>query len=119
MRRSAIALLSAGLLLAGGLVMGWSVTATANDEAEKVLICHFPPGNPANYKTLAIDADSVADHLAHGDSVGACDSNASADPMPPPVKKVTMCHMGKKTISAGANAVPAHLAHGDTLGACP
>jgi hypothetical protein len=37
----------------------------------------------------------------------------------PPVKKITLCHLGTKTISVGPNAVPAHQRHGDTLGACP
>jgi hypothetical protein len=38
----------------------------------KVTICHIPPGNPASAKTLSISAESVADHLAHGDTLGPC-----------------------------------------------
>jgi hypothetical protein len=38
----------------------------------KVTICHIPPGNPANAKTKTIGADSVPDHLAHGDFIGVC-----------------------------------------------
>ncbi len=38
----------------------------------KVTICHIPPGNPRKAKTLSIDAESVPDHLGHGDLLGAC-----------------------------------------------
>ena len=38
----------------------------------KVTICHYPPGNPDSAKTLVIDASSVADHQAHGDTLGPC-----------------------------------------------
>jgi hypothetical protein len=54
------------------------VTQTCNEEAdeceglEKVTICHIPPGNPDKAKTLSIGAGSVADHLAHGDTLGQC-----------------------------------------------
>ena len=39
---------------------------------QKVTLCHIPPGNPANAKTIMVDETSVADHLAHGDSLGPC-----------------------------------------------
>ena len=39
---------------------------------DKVTICHIPPGNPAKARTLSIGADSVADHLDHGDTLGPC-----------------------------------------------
>ena len=38
----------------------------------KVTICHIPPGNPAKAKTKSISAESVAAHLAHGDTLGPC-----------------------------------------------
>jgi hypothetical protein len=38
----------------------------------KVTICHIPPGRPDKAKTLEIDFDSAADHLAHGDTQGPC-----------------------------------------------
>lgn len=38
----------------------------------KVLVCHIPPGNPANAHTICISANGVPAHLAHGCHLGAC-----------------------------------------------
>jgi hypothetical protein len=40
--------------------------------AEKVLICHIPPGNPENAHTLSVSVNAVPAHLAHGDTEGPC-----------------------------------------------
>lgn len=40
--------------------------------AEKVLICHIPPGNPENAHTISVSVNAVPAHLAHGDSEGPC-----------------------------------------------
>ncbi len=50
----------------------------------KVTICHYPPSNPANAQTISIASPAVADHLAHGDTMGACvggfvDCNGNGD----------------------------------------
>lgn len=50
-----------------GLVEGFII------DISKVWVCHMPPGNPENARTLGIDSDSVADHLAHGDFLGTCE----------------------------------------------
>jgi hypothetical protein len=47
--------------------------------ADKVTICHFPPGNPSNYQQISIDANGVAAHLAHGDFLGPCASDCNAN----------------------------------------
>ena len=40
----------------------------------KVLICHLPPGNPANSQEILVDYHAVPAHIAnHGDTVGACE----------------------------------------------
>ncbi len=44
----------------------------------KTDICHLPPGNPGNARTLSIDTSAVAAHLAHGDYLGVC-----GRPLPP------------------------------------
>ena len=46
--------------------------------AEKVTICHVPPGNPGNADTISIGAPAVPAHLAHGDSTGACNSSSAS-----------------------------------------
>lgn len=40
-------------------------------EAEKVLICHKPPGNPSHSKLMVIGKSALSAHLAHGDELGA------------------------------------------------
>lgn len=46
--------------------------AIAAGQPQKVVICHFPPGNPANFQTITISASALASHLAHGDFPGPC-----------------------------------------------
>ena len=42
--------------------------------ADKVTICHIPPGNPANAHTITVGAPAVDKHVAnHGDTLGPCD----------------------------------------------
>ena len=45
-----------------------------NDDShhDKVKVCHIPPGNPENAHTIKISKSALADHLAHGDTQGAC-----------------------------------------------
>lgn len=39
----------------------------------KVLVCHYPPGNPANRHTIAIAAPAVKAHINnHHDTLGPC-----------------------------------------------
>jgi len=46
---------------------GWIV------DISKVWVCHAPPGNPENARTLGINVFSAADHVAHGDFLGTCE----------------------------------------------
>ena len=51
------------------------VVAEATDEetnGKHVTICHRPPGNPANQRTLTVGASALDAHLAHGDVEGDC-----------------------------------------------
>jgi len=41
----------------------------------KVTICHLPPGNPENAHTISVDESALPAHLAHGDSMGACEED--------------------------------------------
>ncbi len=45
---------------------------------EKIIICHYPPGNPANVQTIEISVAAWAAHQAHGDSQGNCEPPANA-----------------------------------------
>jgi hypothetical protein len=39
---------------------------------EKVTLCHFPPGNPENPRTIVVSDSAVGTHLDHGDALGDC-----------------------------------------------
>ncbi len=45
-------------------------------ESEKETICHVSPGNGSNH-TITVGQSAVSAHLAHGDSLGACDTQDS------------------------------------------
>ncbi len=62
------------------VMMGMSAIAPAiadkpgTTNEDKVQICHFPPGNPANFQTISISEDDVQDHIdKHGDFLGPCE----------------------------------------------
>ncbi len=40
--------------------------------ANKVDICHYPPGNLGNAQDITISENALAAHLDHGDLLGAC-----------------------------------------------
>ncbi|MGA9524162.1 MAG: hypothetical protein WBV82_22060 [Myxococcaceae bacterium] len=47
--------------------------------AEKALVCHVPPGNPANAHTICVGKPAVKAHLKnHPDSEGPCDGEEVA-----------------------------------------
>lgn len=43
-----------------------------DDDDGKVTLCHIPPGNPENARTITVDEASVKAHLRHGDYLGPC-----------------------------------------------
>ncbi|MEO8704716.1 MAG: hypothetical protein ABI867_31965 [Kofleriaceae bacterium] len=62
-----------------------SAVVGANGEKEclhnKELVCHIPPGNPANAHTICVGKPAVDPHVAnHGDTLGEC----AVEPTPPP-----------------------------------
>lgn len=42
------------------------------DNPKKVLVCHYPPGNPENVQEICISQNAVEAHLAHGCRIGSC-----------------------------------------------
>ena len=58
------------------VMMGMSAIAPAIADKpgtvneDKVVICHFPPGNPDNPQTISISEDDVQEHIdKHGDFI--------------------------------------------------
>ncbi len=49
-----------------------SITIGAIVEEATTLVCHFPPGNPANYHEIMIGPSALIAHKSHGDTVGKC-----------------------------------------------
>jgi hypothetical protein len=59
-----------------------AVTVTdvrCGNKMDKVLVCHVPPGNPANVKTKCVSQDAVPALLAQGSYLGPCNNGKSAD----------------------------------------
>jgi len=48
-------------------------------QPSKVVICHYPPGNPGNRHTLVVDSSAVSAHRGHGDTLGACPNGRGDD----------------------------------------
>ena len=59
-RRALSLVLSAFFALLCGLV--------APAAGQKIEICHYPPGDPANRRIVSVDDSSLSAHLAHGDN---------------------------------------------------
>lgn len=69
-------------------LMGGPTGTTPTCPSPKVLVCHIPPGNPANAHTICVGQPAVKAHVSHhGDGLGACGPSATTDagtPPPPP-----------------------------------
>jgi hypothetical protein len=47
-----------------------ALSAVSFGGEEKVTICHYPPGNPANVQVITVGASAVPAHVAnHGDGL--------------------------------------------------
>ncbi|HEY4493444.1 MAG TPA: hypothetical protein VJB98_02395 [Candidatus Paceibacterota bacterium] len=44
----------------------------SKENTGKVLVCHIPPGNPQNVRTISISNSALETHLNHGDKEGEC-----------------------------------------------
>lgn len=60
--------------------------ANATRPLPKVTICHVPPGNPNNPRTIQVDPSAVPWHLANheGDYIGPCTPKPTVSPTPRP-----------------------------------
>ncbi len=50
-----------------------------NLKNNKVVICHFPPGNQDDFHTITVSTNALKAHLAHGDTIGACEGDQPDD----------------------------------------
>jgi len=56
------------------------IDVQCGNNSNKVLICHIPPGNPANAHEICISANAVPAHLTnHGDHLGPCVDSSFVD----------------------------------------
>ena len=49
----------------------------------KATICHTPPGNPSNTRTITIGQPALKAHLDHGDTLGECSAVGQNKKTPP------------------------------------
>ncbi len=45
---------------------------------QKVVICHSPPGNATNSKTMEVPVSALQAHIDHGDKIGSCEGDSPA-----------------------------------------
>jgi hypothetical protein len=68
---------SAGCVSTGDPCPEWITTCNEDTDTcdmvtGKVTICHIPPGNNGNARTLSINSKAIGAHLSHGDIIGPC-----------------------------------------------
>jgi hypothetical protein len=116
MKRSISVLVTLTLLVPALAV---ALPAQAKD---KTTIGHNP--DTPDQKTMRVSDHALPGHLAHGDTLGACDQPSPPPDAPPSdgLEKVMICHKpgtpAEKTLEIPSEDVPDHVAHGDRLGAC-
>lgn len=70
--------------LAEGKVADPSINADDTlNVTDPVFICHIPPGNKLNSRTLKINRAALKAHLAHGDIEGSCDTDKKDEKVKP------------------------------------
>lgn len=52
-----------------------SSVQTPTQKEQKVTICHCPPGNVDNKKTLEVGVSALQSHIDHGDQIGPCEGD--------------------------------------------
>jgi hypothetical protein len=51
---------------AGAVIIAFAFTSNTKDaEGDKVTICHYPPGNPANVQEITISQNAWSAHESH------------------------------------------------------
>lgn len=69
------------LLFACACAFQWGSAAPDAHAAEPgVEVCHAPPVNPDNRRTITVPERALEAHLSHGDTEGACGEDTAACP---------------------------------------
>jgi hypothetical protein len=56
------------------------VTPDVDAAGHRITMCHRPPGNPGNHRTIAVGSEAAArDHESHGDFRGSCEGDDDRD----------------------------------------
>ena len=74
--------LAVAVLVVAAIVLVPQATAGgAKDKGddECVLVCHIPPGNPSNARTICVGGRAVDAHLGHGDTPGPCGTGCNGN----------------------------------------
>src|SRR5829696_280257 len=145
-RGAPIALLAAAGVL--GIASGLAIAAPNDDTGHTpVTICRHAGPDPADWHTITVDDDAVQAHLDQGDSIGACEGDATSTTSTDTTstestttstiteadtasttghEPVTLCHHAgpdpanwHEITVDDESVLQAHLAHGDTIGPCP
>lgn len=51
-------------------------SSVQEETEQKVAVCHSPPGNPNNMRTLEVSVSALQAHIDHGDKIGPCDGDS-------------------------------------------
>ena len=95
------------------LVAGFAQGAVkpGRGDAEEIVLCHRPPGNPENAQTITVGSQrSVSAHMRHGDTLGPCPDIVTGDG----IALLFVGHGEPETAQDGD--VPITLADGEPFG---
>lgn len=59
----------------------------------QIIICHYPPGNPAAYETITVGTPALKAHLDHGDTVGTCPTVPAQDKIAPVISGINVTNI--------------------------
>ena len=71
MNKSGIGVIITSVILFSGILgFAFIIPDAFADPSTRMLICHIPPGNPANAHIIVVAENLIEDHEAHDDFIG-------------------------------------------------